>query len=374
MLAMLVVILPVAAFSACGGSLTGQTRSFSCFGTTALVAVYDDFAGSGADERLEDCLAKIKAAAADIENSISAEVEGSSIAGFNAAGSGETVSIDKTAYEVLREAKRLYELTGGAYNPAAGLLVDLWGFSPRFNGGGSNIKKPYDRDDPESELPAQKYITAFKNLTNFNDVELSESDGKYYAKKPSNTESVDGVTYTMQLDLGGIGKGYAADVAAGILADAGYGHGYINLGQSSLRLLKDARGEKAPDWKISVASPAGAGNYAEIYAHDISVSTSGDYSRWYEIGGVRYSHIIDCSTGRPAAGSVCIATVLTASAAEGDALATALCVMGETDAARFIAEHDLKSLYALRSNGGYLVKTTLQSGAYKITDNSFNVN
>ena len=88
---------------------------------------------------------QLSARAQAIENDVSGEVSGSSIVAFNAAQAGAKVEVGKDAYEMLKIAQDVYAETGGAYNPATGLLVDLWGFSPRHRAADYAPEKPYDR-------------------------------------------------------------------------------------------------------------------------------------------------------------------------------------------------------------------------------------
>lgn len=294
---------------------------------------------------------QLSARAQEIENDVSGDVFESSIAAFNAAQAGAKVEVGKDAYEMLKIAQDVYAETGGAYNPATGLLVDLWGFSPRHRAADYAPEKPYDRENFLEELPDKKYIDAFlqPEMLNFGAVELTEEDGKYYARKPADawvTVEGDETVYTMQLNLGGIGKGYCADRAAEIVRAAGQTHGYFNLGGSSMALFADPT-RAGEVWEITVNSPRTTfsdSHYATLRARDAMLSTSGDYEQYYEIGGVRYCHIVDPDTGYPvgSAGSgshVVCATVVGGTAAAGDARATALCCMELYEAQAYAKAH-----------------------------------
>lgn len=291
---------------------------------------------------------QLSARAQAIENDVSGDVSGSSIAAFNAAQAGAKVEIGKDAYEMLKIAQDVYAETGGAYNPATGLLVDLWGFSPRHRAADYAPEKPYDRENFLEELPDKKYIDAFlqPEMLNFGAVELTEEDGKYYARKPADawvTAEGDETVYTMQLNLGGIGKGYCADRAAEIVRAAGQTHGYFNLGGSSMALFADPT-RAGEVWEITVNSPRTTfsdSHYATLRARDAMLSTSGDYEQYYEIGGVRYCHIVDPDTGYPVGGGshVVCATVVGGTAAAGDARATALCCMELYEAQAYAKAH-----------------------------------
>ncbi len=295
---------------------------------------------------------QLSASAQEIEADITTESADSSIARLNAAAAGERVKIGKIAYDVLIVAQEMYAQTGGKYNPATGLLVDLWGFSPRHRASDYTPEQPYDRADYTSELPDEKYIRAFSSegMLDFGAVELGEDENGYYAVKPENAcVEVDGVTYTMQLNLSGIGKGYCADRASEILSAAGQQYGYYNLGGSSMLLLADPSASDGV-WEVTANAPRPlpeGSHYATLRARDMVITTSGDYEQYYEIGGVRYCHIIDPDTGYPIGtdGSrsqlshVVCASIVGGSAAEGDARATAMCCMSLEEALAYAAAH-----------------------------------
>ena len=286
-----------------------------------------------------------------IEAEITTESKESSVARFNAADAGERVPIGKEAYEMLSAAKKIYEETKGTYNPATGLLVDLWGFSPRHRAADYAPQEAYDRSDFMTELPDERYIEKFssRGLLDFSAVELGwNEEGGYYAVKPQDASvSVTNAqgeeeTYSMQLNLGGVGKGYCADRAAEMLRPAGQTYGYYSLGGSSLALFSDPAATGGV-WSITVNSPRdfSGSYYATLHLRDTMISTSGDYEQYYEIGGRRYCHIIDPRSGYPVGGGshVVCATVVGGTATEGDARATALCCMDLCEALAYCREY-----------------------------------
>lgn len=327
----------------------------------ATLAAFDDYDHFGTMTRwvyvrektqdAETIWNSLTARADEIENSVSTEITGSDISRFNAADAGERVSIGADTYHMLTVAKQVYEETSGEYNPATGLLVDLWGFSPRHRKANYQPELPYDREDFLKELPAEKYIDAFSSeaVLDFGSVELGQDEQGYYAVKPADAQAeVDGVVYTMQLNLSGIGKGFCADEGIGILKDAGQKYGYYNLGASSMVLLSDPS-HKDTGWSVSVTSPryfSDNANYASLQAHDIVLSTSGDYEQYYEVEGIRYCHIVDPKTGYPVGAEpsqggshVVCATIVGGDGAAGDARATALCCMTLDEAISYSRAH-----------------------------------
>ncbi len=344
-----ILLFAAATCSACSptGQLIGY-RSYDHFNTEATWAFVSGSEGA------EETWNAIKETLDRIEYSLSTESEGGSVARFNACEAGETVEIDAIAYDVLAQAKSYYEKTSGAYNPAVGLLVDLWGFTPRFTGASGGAAQPYDREDETQRLPDEKYLTAFTALTDFSGVELFERDGKYYAKKPESARAVvcdaEGreTEYTMRLNLGGIGKGYAVDETEKLVRAAGYERGYFNLGGSSMFVLN---GEDGGAQEIGILNPRPSERfptqtYATVREENASLSSSGDYQLYYEIDGKRYCHIVNPFTGYPVnaepqndGSGLLTASVFGLSAAEGDAVTTALLVMGRDDALSYIAEN-----------------------------------
>lgn len=327
----------------------------------ATLAAFDDYDHFGTMTRwvyvrektqnAEAIWDQLTARADEIEKSVSTEIEESDISRFNEAAAGERVSIDADTWQMLTIAKQVCEETSRQYNPATGLLVDLWGFSPRHRKANYAPEKPYDREDFLEELPAEKYIKAFSSdaVLDFGKVELGQDDQGYYAVKPADAQvEVDGVVYTMQLNLSGIGKGFCADEGTKILQDAGQKYGYYNLGASSMVLLSDPS-HRDTGWSVSVTSPryfSDSMSYATLRAHDIVLSTSGDYEQYYELEGTRYCHIVDPNTGYPIgadpsqSGSyVVCATVIGGNAAAGDARATALCCMTLKEALSYSRAH-----------------------------------
>lgn len=325
--------------SGCAASYNYLNKSTTQFFSTSTVAVafYGGDTGIGYSE-VGSALDSAYEIEYKIDGLLSPTTDGSDIYNFNSAAAGERVEIDKITYAAIEQCKTLYSLTDGAYNPAVYMLVDLWGFTPRFNDDGEAVEE-YDRADFESELPDEKYISAFIELTDFSAVELFESGGKYYAVKPAVTVEVDGVEYSMKIDLGGYGKGYAADLMIESLIENGVNDGYISIGESSLYMLSYPYADE--EWNMNLKYPTFDENYqSELYAafpfENGGVSTSGVYERYYRIEDRIYSHIIDSATGEPINNGMFTATVAGGSAADCDALTTALCVMGKDRAIEFV--------------------------------------
>lgn len=128
----------------------------------------------------------------------------------------------------------------------------------------------------------------------------------------------------VRIDLGGIAKGHAVDRAVGILHERGIRHALVTAGGDT-RLLGDRRGQP---WMVGVRDPRIEGRvFLRVPLADEAISTSGDYERYFEADGVRYHHILEPGTGRPA-GAVHSVTVIGPQAVDTDALSTSVFVLG----------------------------------------------
>lgn len=350
----ILIFCAAALFISCGASAIGdisnytarRRTSFDYFGTVCFISVYDDFSNPKALSRLDTAWEEILSMLSELEAAASFDRADSDIGRFNSARSGERVAIRPLTAGIIAKAIEMHRFTGGAYNPAVADLVDLWGFSPRFRKEAGQTM-PYDRPrNPEGgfELPPRKYVEAFKALADLSllSLEGNESSG-YYLKKNAPDIEVEGILYSQKIDLGGIAKGWGVQRAAEILMRHGYEYGYASLGMSSMSLLKrtlsDTGAKAANMWAVGVSDPDQPSQTAlEIFAKDLSLSTSGAYDLRYSVGGRIYGHIIDAKTGEPSRGEVLSATVLGKDAAFADAISTALCVMDRESALAFMKQ------------------------------------
>lgn len=313
-----------------------------------------------------------------VSDSVNVDDPQSDVAKFNAATSGQTVYVGEHTLKMLSIAKEAYDFTGGKYNPAAYRLVDLWGFSSRIFSRGQ-FGLPYDRPVSSQEfasngypLPERKYIDAFsdKDFLKFDvDIDYAQSNAKtdgnattYPVKKSAPDAVVDGTTFSQWIDLGGIAKGYAADVAKEIVSQHTSDF-CIDTGASSIILGNNHGGG---DFEVSVIDPydynaAFPQTIFSVNQRNAAISTSGLYVRNYVSQGARYTHIIDCDSGMPVSGGAESVTIVIQGedyvAAKSDCLTTAICAMSATEIADFVSE--------LSDSGAYLAALYLTDGGAK---------
>ncbi len=345
----ILLVITVVLFVACSSMTTNTFNSFDYFSTVITLNTSTDKNVNTNEAWQEMCLSL-----GIMEDKLSVYVEDSDISNFNGVSEGTTIEVSKLTYDVLTLAKEAYENTNGLYNPAMYLLSDLWGFTDRFTKSTYEAQKPYDRQNPRQELPEDKYINGFLSLTDFSKVGFNVVEDKYYITKPLDSIEIDGFKYTMQLDLGGIVKGYAAAILKKTADQFNIEYGYVTLGSSSLALFE--RNKKGQLWDLKLKDPLDSNSYyLKTSQSSIYVSTSGNYEQYYDINGKRYCHIINPTTGRPIDNGNLSATIITrvgnndlASSSLIDAYSTALMVMDLDLAKQFIEKENLTAYIALK--------------------------
>ena len=326
------VLLTGSLLSGCSARLNWQGFSGRyAFHTTADLRLLTDCDGLPSEEEGRETAELVEELLHDLDESLSVTDESSSVYAFNAAAPGKTVQLDRAAYDVFVLAQELYEETDGYYDPTVFHSVEAYGFY-NFTAG----------DEAPDRLPSEEQLTAFRTLSSyFPEIVLWEEDGMYYAQKPEGAAAqAEGETYVLKVDFGGIGKGYAADRVKELTERFSYG--YFSFSGSSMAVRKYTP-ERAY-FELSVAAPRDSGHYLTANVQDTCLSTSADNGLYYEIGGTRYSQIINPKTMMPVnvkdgknVSGIVTATVLGESAARCDALTTALMAMGRERALQFLS-------------------------------------
>ena len=227
---------------------------------------------------------------------------------INRAAGGEAVSIDAETAALLTYADQCHRLSGGRFDLTSGALRRAWDFR---------------RTPPR--IPDVAAIKAATALIGWNRVEWDESS----ARLPD---------AGMEIDFGGIGKEYAADRAATVCAAHGIEHGLVNLGGDVRATGPQPEGEP---WRVGIRHPRREGAaIATVLLESGAVATSGDYERFFEIAGQRYSHILDPRTGRPVAHWQSISVVAPLCVVAGSFATIAM--LQEREAEAFLREQGLR--------------------------------
>ncbi len=275
----------------CGCTAQTVRREFFAMDTVMTVSTCG---GQAALDVVEDEIYRL-------DGLLSAQSGASEISAVNSgaeAVSAETAALLARALEIAAE-------TDGAYDPTVYPLMRAWGFT-----------------DGNYRVPEQEELDTLLQTTGWAEV------------------SVDGTQVSLPegfaLDLGGIGKGYAAGRCKEILSEHGVTSALLSLGGNVSALGSKPDGTA---WTVAIEDPDGGDWLGTVKVIDQCVVTSGGYQRYFEQDGVRYWHILDPETGKPARSGMKSVTIVSGDDTLADALSTALFVMGPEKAANFWLAH-----------------------------------
>ena len=235
---------------------------------------------------------------------------------------GTPVPISADLFDVLQRAQKFSELSHGAFDVTVGPYVRLWRFSRKRK----TLPTP-------SELAEARASVGWKNF-----------------HLDTHTRTVTLLVPNMRLDLGGIGKGYAADQALELLKKKGIDRAMVAASGDI------AIGDPPPDqngWKVGIAAIDARNNETTrtVLLHNAGVSTSGDTEQFVLIDGIRYSHIVDPRTGIGLTNRIQV-TVIAPNATTSDALAKPVSVLGVKPGLALVDSLPGTSAFILLKNDG----------------------
>lgn len=236
------------------------------------------------------------------------------------------VEVSGEMIALIQRAKRISELTQGAFDLSYGSIDKrLWNF-----------------DLSMKSLPDAAVARKSVRLINFRNIEVDPLNRTVFLKEKG-----------MRIGFGGIGKGYAADRAKEVLVKEGVTSGIVNASGDLTAWGKQENGEP---WTIGIADPNAANHlFSYINITDMSVATSGNYEKFVEINGKRYSHTIDPRTGMPVSGIKSV-IIISPFAELSDALATPVMIMGTEIGLDML--NQMKQVAALIIDDSNRLKTT----------------
>lgn len=220
------------------------------------------------------------------------------------AGNGR-ISTPEEFIELTHQALSFSDLTDGAFDITVGKAMELWESSGERNA-----------------LPSENDIEKVKECVGYKKVKLYPQEKQIELESPC-----------ISLDFGGIGKGYAVDKAVATLRSYGIERGMVNF-SGNIYAIGAPPGEDG--WNVEVRHPRDVNKtITSLKIKNMAVSSSGNYEKYFEIKGRRFSHIVD-PRGLFPVESVPSVTVISRSATEADALSTAFSVMGKSGAFRLL--------------------------------------
>jgi len=271
-----------------------------------------------------------------IEDQMSTWRPESELSRFNKSESTDWLKVSPETVLVVVESLRIAELSGGAFDPTVGPLIDLWSFGA-------------ERGEPR--IPTDEEISAAKQKTGWQKVTVRSDPPALKKSQPE-----------IQLNLSAIAKGYGVDAVSDWLIEQGEANHLVEIGGEDR-----ARGTKADGsvWRVGIQAPAGMPQeqtlgpiFQIVELNDRSIATSGDYQNYFEVDGKRYSHTIDPVAGRPITHDVASVSVLTETCMAADGWATAFTVLGAEKGMELAKAQGLAVLILVRGEPKFDVLST----------------
>jgi thiamine biosynthesis lipoprotein len=236
-----------------------------------------------------------------------------------------TVIADNIFVDIFNHAKEVSDKTGGAFDMTIGPLVNAWGFGT----------SPILKNDSAS-------IDSLRTLVNYKTVRLSGQ--KVQKDNPG-----------IRLDFNAIAQGYSVDIISRFLDEKGISAYLVDIGGEVYAKGHKPSGQR---WRVGIEKPAQDMDASQqvkviVELENEALSTSGNYRKYYEKNGIRYSHTIDPSTGYPVTHTLLSVSVKAKNCWTADAYATAFMVMGLEKSKKFLEqEKDLDAYFIFSDQGG----------------------
>lgn len=228
------------------------------------------------------------------------------------AGTGP-VHVSPELFVVLQRSQEFSAVSGGNFDVTVGPIVQLWRKARRTK-----------------ELPKKAELNAARSLVGWKKMSLNKVNQTVTLALPG-----------MRLDLGAIAKGYADDEAQKVLKHYGVKRALVEMGGDTV-VSEPPPGTKG--WRVRIPSPRGGAGFEDLFLKNCGISTSGDEMQFVEIGGIRYSHVINPHTGWALKNSV-EATVTAKDGLTSDPLSTTLTLLSAKTRKRLLKAYPGSHVY-----------------------------
>lgn len=304
-----------------------MTDSRIAMGTLVTVTLYESDAG-----KADDIFSYIY----ELDSEISRYTDGSYIDMINDSAGISPVQVPDEIYSLIESTVVMAEETEGLFNPAIGPLTALWGIGTE-----------------DARIPSDDEIAAVLPLLDWRSIILDDEERSVFLKEKG-----------MSLDLGAVGKGWAADMVQGYLESLSIEHAIVNLGGN---ILLVGGKEDGSGWNVGIKDPENTSSvFMRLSIEDGTVITSGGYQRCIEKDGVIYHHILDSRTGYPFTTDILSATVINPSGTLGDMLSTVLFAAGSEKAEAIASQHGVRAI--LKLEDGRIIDTDSTEGEIAVME------
>jgi thiamine biosynthesis lipoprotein len=306
-------------------------------GATMGTTYHIKLAASPASVDLERLHQDVEKMLAEIDKQMSTYRPDSELSRFNRAPAGEWFAVSAATAQVVAAAQQISEKTDGALDVTVAPLVRLWHFGP-----------PPGDEKTKSEFkpPGDDAIQAAHSNVGYEKIEVRTNPPALLKKR-------DGV----DVDLSSIAPGYAIDRLADLLKERGIDDFMVEIGGEVRAAGRRADGNP---WRVAVERPLARGRRMQtaVSLRDAAIATAGDYRKFFEHEGRRYSHIIDPATGRPVEHSLSSVTVVADTCMAADGWDTPLLVLGPERGYECAEKHGIAALFIAHGEGVDAVRET----------------
>lgn len=262
----------------------------------------------------------------------------SEVSRFNTSTSTQWFDLSPQTFSLMQSATRIHQQSGGAFDPTVSPLVELWGFGHTL---------------PRQGIPDDSQISSTLQHTGLKKLLLDESIQRIRKTTPQ-----------LQLDLSAIAKGYAVDEVARLLSSQGIQSYLVEIG-GEIRVA--GSNPEGKSWRVAIEFPHSdhlRSAAAILKLTDAAIATSGDYRNYVEVGGRRYSHIINPATGRPVTHNPASVTVITADCLSADAWATAFTVIGISNGIELANSLQMAVMFIYKENDKFITASSTKMMKY----------
>jgi len=263
----------------------------------------------------------------EINQQMSTYIPSSEISLFNQTKQTNWFSVSYDFAQVVSTAQNISKLSKGAFDITVAPLIDLWGFGAKT----------------QLTIPTQQQIKNAQENIGYQQLNVRLSPP---ALRKINTD--------LRIDLSAIAKGFAVDKISEFFNQSNYTNYLVEIGGE---IRNRGLNKKAQPWKIAIETPKKnhPTTNQSLLTSNIAIATSGDYRNYYIKNGIRYSHTINPTTGKPITHNLASVTVLHNSTMIADAIATTLMVLGDVEGKAFVNTHKFKVNMIIRRGSKFHV-------------------
>lgn len=310
------------------------SRTDMIIGTVCTIQIFD----SKDTSILDKCFDELK----NLEDLVSINKTGTELDTVNENAGNKPIKVSDDTFNIVKRGLYYSQLSNGNFDITIGPIVKLWGI------GTENAK-----------VPENTLIKDTLSYVGFKNVDLNENDKTIFLKEPN-----------MVIDLGGIAKGYAADILTDLLKEHNVSSAMINLGGNIYMLGNKPNGT---DWRIGIQDPNDTkGSVGNLLVKNKSIVTSGTYQRYLEVDGKIYHHILNPKTGYPFDNDLLSVSVISDKSIDGDALSTTTFALGSKKGLEFIESLDNIDAIFITKDKKIFITDGIKNN-FKITNSSYSL-